>query len=132
MDGIVRLVDENYSNLDKEEICLPSPPEDLGYEAKCIWLKAGKKLLDDGFLDDGNFDLFHSYCVILGEARECESILAVDGKIVGGKKHPAYDMMLNAVDKAKNLWVILHPKKLNLKEIEEEESVWDKDKGLLA
>jgi phage terminase small subunit len=108
----------------------PDPPEELSFEAKQVWLKAGEYLFNQGVINDGNYDLFYSYCVLIGEARECEGILAVDGKICAGKKHPAYDMMINAMDKAKNIYSILNQKKLNIKE--EEDETWGKDKGLLA
>ena len=130
---MLALLKQNEENIEDKE-SFPLPPEELGFDAKCVWMRAGPKLFEDGLLNDGNLDLFHSYCMIMGEVRECEGMIAVDGKIVGGKKHPAFEMMLTAVEKAKNIYLALRPKGLGIKEEEreEKESGWNKDKGLLA
>lgn len=121
---------ENENELDNSQV--PSPPESLGYEAKCAWIQAAEDLFKKGYLDGGSLDVFYSYCVLIGEARECEAVLAVDGKIVGGKKHPAYGMMLEAIQGSRLLWESLTKVKKVEEKIGEEENNWKKDKGLLA
>lgn len=121
---------ENDSSLENTLESYP-PPDFLSYEAKCEWIRSVEDLVEKGIFVGPNIGLFESYCVATGYARECEQLLEVDGKIIGGKPHPAYRMMLDAMATARSIWAELKPKKLVLKE-DEEESDWKKDKGLLA
>lgn len=132
MDGIIRqtlkLVEEDYRS---EEIHLPDPPESMSYEAKCEFLRSIGNVIELGIYSGPNIGIFESYCIATGFARECEQILEVDGKIIGGKPHPAFKMMLDAMTNARASWETLKPKKIILKE-DEEENGWKKDKSLLG
>ena len=134
MDGIVgrqvlKLVEEDFNS---EEILLPDPPEFMSYEAKCEFLRSIEDVIERGIYSGPNIGIFESYCIATGFARECEQKLAEDGMIIPpGKPHPAYKMMLDAMSSARAGWEILRPKKLIIKE-DEEENEWKNDKGLLA
>ncbi len=136
MDALTRpplkLVEDDFESSSKKEICLPDPPETMtSYEAKCEWIESVGDLVEKGIFVGPNISLFYSYCVATGQARELEKILEEDGRIVGGKAHPAYRMMLDAMSTARSIWAEIKPKKLVIKE-EEEENNWKNDKGLLA
>lgn len=111
---------------------IPDPPETMtNYEAKCEWVESVGDLVEKGIFSGPNVSLFYSYCVATGQARDLEKILEEDGRIVGGKAHPAYRMMLDAMSTARSIWAEIKPKKIVVKE-EEEENNWKNDKGLLA
>ncbi len=130
MDGInLKLVPPSEA---REEIRLPDPPEFMSYEAKCEFLRSVGYLVENEIYNGPNIGIFESYCIAIGFSREFEQMIAEDGKIVGGKPHPAYKMMLDAMAAAKSNWDSIKLKKFNFKEIEEEEeNVW-KNSGLLA
>ena len=135
MDGILRqtltLVEEGFSpqtsDLD-QDLCL-EPPENFGFEAKCEWIRSCPDLIKRGVLIGGNIGIFENYCISMGMVKEFEDMLEVDGKIVGGRPHPAFKMMIDAMASAKALWGELKPR--GNKE-EKEEDTWGKDKELLA
>lgn len=129
MLSLVKKEEENDLN---QEQLIPDPPDSMSYEAKCEFLRSINYLIENDLYKGPNIGIFESYCIATGFARECESILEVDGKIVGGKPHPAYKMMLDAMSNARASWESLKPKKLILKDEEEEGNNWKKDKGLLA
>lgn len=126
----LKLVDENFK--DSREI--PGPPEELSYSAKVVWLESAEEFWKKGWLDKASLAIFHNYCVLIGEARECEMAMAVDGKVIGGKRHPMYSMMLEAISGSRQLYETLSKFKKVSEEKEEkdEENNWKKDKGLLA
>ncbi len=130
MLSIVRNEPNNENN-GMEVTVLPDPPEFMSYEAKCEFLRSIGLLVESDLYKGPAIGIFESYCIATGFARECEQRLAEDGMIVGGKPHPAYKMMLDAMTNARASWESLKPKKIIIKEDEEEES-WGKDKGLLA
>ncbi len=113
-------------------LTIPDPPETMtSYEAKCEWIESVGDLVEKGIFTGPVVSLFYSYCVATGQARELEKILEEDGRIIGGKPHPAFRMMLDAMSTARSIWAEIKPKKLVLKE-DEEENNWKNDKGLLA
>jgi phage terminase small subunit len=125
---MLSLVQNNEIMEEKE---LPEPPEEMSFEAKCEFIENVGYLIDHGMYEGPNVTLFKLYCNAVGDAKFLEQNLAEDGLICGGKPHPAYKMKNEAVTLAKNLWDAIKPKKLIVKEGDEEES-WGKDKGLLA
>jgi phage terminase small subunit len=135
MDGIFRqtltLVEEGFKPLSSQnqEVCL-DPPETFSYEAKCEWIRACPDLTKRGVLVGGNIGIFENYCISMGMAKEFEAMLEVDGKIISGKPHPAFKMMIEAMTSAKSLWGELKPRGKDKEQ--EEEDTWGKDKGLLA
>ncbi len=129
MDGVFKLLEPNFHH-DMEELC-PDPPETLSFEAKSIWLEAAPELFKRGGLVGGNLMIFENFCIVSGHARDMNAMLEVDGRIVGGKPHPAYRMMLDAMITSRTLWAQLNPKSTPGNKESEEDS-WGKDKGLLA
>ena len=132
MDGgnVLRLVDKK-----EKEKKIPLPPENLSFESKNAWFQAVESLFDKGLLEGANLDIFEMYCMAVGHARECEAMLAEDGKIINGKPHPAFKMMLDSFASAKNLYESLKSKKsekLDNENDDEKDNDWKKDKGLLA
>lgn len=75
----------------------PPAPEYISYEAKLVWEEAAPDLWEKDRLHGGAISLLVNYCVSVGLAREMSAILEVDGKIIKGKPHPAYRMMLDAI-----------------------------------
>ena len=120
------------TKLMEEETQIPDPPEFMSYEAKCEFLRCIEDLVSKGIYVGVNIGIFENYCIAIGFVRECEQNLAEDGKIIAGKPHPAFKMMLDAMSSARASWESLKPKKLVSKEEEDEENNWKKDKGLLA
>lgn len=110
----------------------PPPPDWMGFEAKCEWLRAGKDMWNEGGLEDKNLGMFENYCIAIGVIRECENMLAVDGKIVGGKAHPAFKMMIEAMAQAKAAAISLRFVRSAPRIKEEEDDNWGRDKRLLA
>jgi P27 family predicted phage terminase small subunit len=134
MDGsVLRLVESN-EDIKTLETC-PEPPEFLGFEAKCEWLRAAPELFKKGILTNDNLALFENYCICIGTARECLAIIEVDGKVIMTKNgpaiHPAQKLMLDSMAQAKSIMDGLKPKKLG-NEKEEIENNWKDTKGLLA
>ncbi len=81
----------------------PEPPEWMSFEAKMEWLRAAPELHKKGRLTGGMISLFENYCIAIGEVRDCEAMISSDGKIVNGKVHPAFKMMLDAMAMAKSI-----------------------------
>jgi len=113
----------------------PEPPANLRFEAKCEWLASAPELHKSGRLIGGVLSLFELYCVAVGHARDYEKMLQNDGSIIGGKPHPAYKMMLDAMSHAKALGAEIGFVKKVVVSFEKppaEKSDWDDDKSLLA
>jgi len=144
MDGIgtgivrqsLRIVEEDYeSDSSKPVIILPDPPDFMNYEAKCEFLRSIEDVVLSGSYSGPGIGIFENYCIAMGFAKEFEQTLAEDGKIVGGKPHPAWKMMLDAMTNARASWESLKPRKIIINKEEEEseeDNPWKKDKGLLA
>ena len=81
----------------------PEPPDWMSFEAKMEWLRAAPELHKKGRLVGGLISLLENYCIATGEIRECEAMLASDGKIINGKVHPAFKMMIDAMAIAKSI-----------------------------
>ncbi len=128
---MLSLVGKEERMEETQEVSLPEPPEEMSFEAKCEFIENVDYLIDHGMYEGPNVTLFKLYCNAVGDAKELENKLAVDGLICGGKPHPAFKMKNDAISLAKNLWAEIKPKKIVIKEDGEEES-WGKDKGLLA
>jgi len=125
---MLSLVEKEEKN---QESQIPQPPEFMGYEAKCEWLRSIEDVVEKGLFIGPNIGLFENYCIAHGLSRECEEHIATDGKIIGGKPHPLLKTMFDSMSLAKNLLAELKPKK-EIKKDEEEKDSWGKDKGLLA
>jgi len=134
MDGLLKLVEEGYEVNGLEKIILPDPPDFMSYEAKCEFLRSVEDVVRKGLYEGPNIGLYESYCVAIGFAREFEQQLAEDGKIIGGKAHPAFKMMIDAIASARASWDSVKPKRIVInKEVkDDEENEWKDDKKLLA
>lgn len=86
---------------------VPEPPEWMSYESKCEWLRSAPSLHEKGRLSGSVISMLESYCIAIGIVRECEAMIAVDGKIVGGKTHPAFRMMMESMKEARGIAVEL-------------------------
>jgi P27 family predicted phage terminase small subunit len=134
MDGSVLHLVENDEEIKTLETC-PEPPEFLGFEAKCEWLRAAPELFKKGILTNDNLALFENYCFHIGQSRECMVIVEVDGKMIMSKngyiEHPMNKLARENMAQAKSIMDGLKPKKLG-NEKEEVENNWKDTKGLLA
>lgn len=94
---------DDPAELNDDEVRGPCPPapEYISYEAKLVWEEAAPDLWVKDRLHGGAISLLVNYCVAVGVAREMAAILEVDGKIIKGKPHPAYRMMLDAMSTAR-------------------------------
>ena len=122
---------ENEPNLP-----VPPPPDWMSFEAKMEWIRSAPDLHEKGKLKGGIISLFENYCIAIGYIRELEKMLQDDGKIIGGKPHPGYKMLLDTMASSKalaseigfNRKLIINP----LNQEDEEDNAWTKDKSLLA
>lgn len=106
MLSLVNKNEEIEEEIDDRGPC-PDPPEFLEYEAKLVWLEAAPDLWKKDRLHGGTISLLTNYCMVVGEAREMKAVLEVDGKIIKGKPHPAYHMMMSAISTATRIAVEL-------------------------
>src|SRR5690348_17021546 len=115
---------------------VPLSPDWMGYEARMEWMRSAPELYKKGQLVGGNIALFENFCVAVGLTREFEAMLANDGKIINGKPHPAFKMMLDAMAQAKSIATELkfgkEIKPESEEENEEQESKSKWNNGLLA
>ncbi|KAA0597363.1 phage terminase small subunit P27 family [Azospirillum lipoferum] len=85
----------------------PSPPSWLPQNAKKEWKRAAKELHGRKLLADDVLATLESYCVAVGQVRECEELMATEGRIVktetGPKPHPAFRMQQGAMREARLL-----------------------------
>lgn len=103
MLNVVRKQEEEF---EEEEDLLgpcPEPAEWMGFEAKCEWMRSAPDLWKKGRLVGGNIALLENFCIAIGMIRECEAMMQEDGKIVGGKFHPAHKMMIDAMTQARSI-----------------------------
>jgi P27 family predicted phage terminase small subunit len=112
---------------------VPGPPEWMSFEAKLEWFRCAKDLHETGRLKGGMISLLENYCSVVGHGRELEKMLQEDGKIIGGKAHPAYKMYLDTVNNSRALASeIGFSKKLApVVDKDDSENPWS-DKSLLA
>jgi len=115
----------------------PGPPDWMGFEAKMEWIRSAEDLHEKGRLKGGVISLLENYCVAVGLARELEKTLQDDGKIIAGKPHPAYKMLLEAIASSKQLageigFTRRFGQTPEKEESQEEPTVWGGDKSLLA
>lgn len=133
MFSIVQNQIEDKTELEIVDDGVPLSPEWMSFEARMEWMRSAPELFKKGQLVGGMIALFENYCVAIGLVREFESMISSDGKIINGKPHPAFKMMLDAMVQAKSIASELKfGKVLNPEEQDngEDKSRWQK--GLLA
>ncbi|MBP2315983.1 phage terminase small subunit P27 family [Azospirillum soli] len=85
----------------------PSPPSWLAPHAKKEWKRAAKELHERRLLSDDTLATLESYCIAVGQVREFEEIMKVEGRTVstdkGPKAHPAFRMQGSAMREARLL-----------------------------
>lgn len=113
----------------------PSPPSWLSAHAKREWKRAAKELHGRKLLSDDTLATLESYCVAVGQVRECEELMTAEGRIVstdkGPKPHPAFRMQGAAMREARLLAaeLALTPHRRGVKGggDEDESDGWDSD-----
>jgi len=85
----------------------PAPPSWLPPHAKKEWKRAAKELHGRKLLSDDTLATLESYCVAVGQVRECEEVMTTEGRIIasekGPKPHPAFRMQGAAMREARLL-----------------------------
>jgi P27 family predicted phage terminase small subunit len=113
---------------------VPPPPDWMGFEAKLEWIRSAEDLHFRGKLVGGAISLLENYCIAIGYVRELEQMLQEDGKIISGKPHPAYKMLLDTMNNARSLANEIGFTKKQVviaSEPAEDEGPWKGDKSLL-
>lgn len=112
----------------------PEPPETLtNYHAQLEWLKVAPILHRQGRLDNAIEASLENYCVLIGTVRTCQIMIENDGLVVGGKKHPAFNVMNASQKEARLLAAELRLTRQAQKATADANAEgWGKDSGLLA
>ena len=113
----------------------PPPPSWLSPHAKKEWKRAAKELHGRKLLADDVLATLESYCVAVGLVRECEELMAKEGRIVasesGPKPHPAFRMQQAAMREvrlyAAELGLTPHRRGAKGGESEDDNGGWDSD-----
>jgi P27 family predicted phage terminase small subunit len=67
---------------------VPRPPSWLAKEAKAEWRKVAPILVERNVLTEGDLGALAAYCDAIGQLVAANAIIAAEGMVVGGKKHP--------------------------------------------
>lgn len=67
---------------------VPRPPTWLSKDAKAEWRKVAPILVERDVLTEGDLGALAAYCDAVGQLVAASRQIAVDGMVVGGKKHP--------------------------------------------
>jgi P27 family predicted phage terminase small subunit len=113
----------------------PPPPSWLPQHAKKEWKRAAKELHGRKLLADDVLATLESYCVAVGQVRECEELMAAEGRIIktenGPKPHPAFRMQQAAMREgrlhAAELGLTPHRRGVKGGESEDDNGGWDSD-----
>lgn len=85
----------------------PAPPSWLPMHAKREWKRSAPELQRRKLLTPETLATLESYCVAVGQVRECEEIMAAEGRLVVSddiqKPHPAFKMQQAAMREARLL-----------------------------
>lgn len=85
----------------------PSAPPWLPAAAKAEWKRVAPILHRNGILADDTVTLVESYCVAVGQSREFEAVMAVEGRTIatadGPKVHPVFRAQTAALREARLL-----------------------------
>jgi P27 family predicted phage terminase small subunit len=71
----------------------PAAPSWLSAEAKKEWRRVTPILVERRVLTTADLGALESYCTSIGVMREAQAILAAEGLILDGKRHPAFGIM---------------------------------------
>jgi P27 family predicted phage terminase small subunit len=118
----------------------PAPPAWLSAPAKAEWKRAAQQLHDRGLLADDTLATLESYCIAVGTVRDCERIMAREGRIVAGKDgpkpHPAFKMQAAAMREARllasELGLTPHRRGAGATGDDRRSEAWGEDDDLLA
>lgn len=67
---------------------VPRPPSWLTKEAKAEWRKVAPILVERDVLTEGDLGALAAYCDAVGQLVAASAIIAAEGMVVAGKKHP--------------------------------------------
>lgn len=85
---------------------VPLPPSWISKEAKTEWRRVVPWLVSRKVLSDADWGLVESYCLAVGQIRQCQRTLAKEGSFVQSNRsaprpHPAYRVMYSAMAEAR-------------------------------
>lgn len=110
---------------------VPEAPCWLSIYARQEWDRIAPVLHRQNRLTPAVEQMLENYCINAGLVRECEAAIQVDGIMIGGKKHPAFDIQTQAMKEARILAVELQlTRSANKEEKKNKADGWDN--GLLA
>ena len=85
----------------------PAPPSWLSIESKREWKRTAPQLHGRNLLTPETTATFESYCVAVGQIRQCQDIIAAEGLLVttedGAKPHQAFRVQQAAMREARLL-----------------------------
>ncbi len=67
---------------------VPRPPAWLSRDAKAEWRKVAPILVERNVLTEGDLGALAAYCDAVGQLVAANAIIAAEGMVVAGKKHP--------------------------------------------
>ena len=113
----------------------PSAPAWLTPQAKAEWRRAAPQLHRRRLLSTDTLATLESYCIAVGLVRECEEIMARDGRLIDGedgpRPHPAFRMQAAAMREARLLAAELgltpHRRGVKGKDESPKPGAWDDD-----
>lgn len=85
----------------------PKPPTWLSKDAKAEWRRIMPLLIERRILTDADMGSVENYCCAIGQVREMQRVVAVEGHVVstdrGPRAHPAVKVQADAMTRARLL-----------------------------